>query len=254
MTGEAPSATSRFYSNGRNSYSSLVPCVRRTSKISTFELRSRIAFWLDSLEQRKHLKRIERSNSKMQLTRYSSIKYSKDCKKINDGSGALWETVNRDAERDDTTGRTPRSGRVGSKYHHENRGEYFEKKVWGFLLLRCLIRPSLRHEKHISTFELRSRIAFWLDSLEQRKRLERIERSNSKMQLTKYSSIKCSKDSKKIDDRSGALWETVNRDAERDDATGRTPRSGWVGSKYRHKKRGEYFEKRCEAFCFYDAL
>jgi hypothetical protein len=32
-----------------------------------------------------------------------------------------------------------------------------------------------------------------LDSLEQRKRLERIERSNSKMQLTKYSSIKCSK-------------------------------------------------------------
>jgi hypothetical protein len=42
-----------------------------------------------------------------------------------------------------------------------------------------------------------------LDSLEQRKRLERIERSNSKMQLTKYSSIKYSKDSKKINDRSG---------------------------------------------------
>ena len=60
-------------------------------------------------------------------------------------------------------------------------------------------------DNHISTFELRSRIAFRLDSLEQRKRLERIERSNSKMQLTKYSSIKCSKDSKKINDRSGAL-------------------------------------------------
>jgi hypothetical protein len=44
-----------------------------------------------------------------------------------------------------------------------------------------------------------------LDSLEQRKRLERIERSNSKMQLTKYSSIKCSKDSKKINDRSGKI-------------------------------------------------
>jgi hypothetical protein len=25
-------------------------------------------------------------------------------------------------------------------------------------------------------------------------------------------------------------------------------------SKYRQKNRGEYFEKRCEAFCFYDAL
>jgi hypothetical protein len=33
MTGEAPSATARFYSNGRNSYSSLVPCTRRPSKM-----------------------------------------------------------------------------------------------------------------------------------------------------------------------------------------------------------------------------
>ncbi len=33
----------------------------------------------------------------------------------------------------------------------------------------------------ISTFELRSRIAFWLDSLEQRKRLERFEISNSNL-------------------------------------------------------------------------
>jgi hypothetical protein len=37
---------------------------------------------LDSLDQRKHLERIVR-------TKYSSIKYSKDSKKINDRSGAL---------------------------------------------------------------------------------------------------------------------------------------------------------------------
>ena len=30
--------------------------------------------------------------------------------------------------------------------------------------------------------------------------------------------------------------------------------SAFLPSKYRHKNRGEYFEKRCEAFCFYDAL
>ncbi len=55
MAGEAPSATARFYSNGRNSYSSLVPCARRTSKMpncsSSFlsSLRSlvlqRLYFW-----------------------------------------------------------------------------------------------------------------------------------------------------------------------------------------------------------------
>jgi hypothetical protein len=28
----------------------------------------------------------------------------------------------------------------------------------------------------------------------------------------------------------------------------------WQRNKYRQKNRGEYFEKRCEAFCFYDAL
>ena len=33
MAGEAPSATARFYSNGRNSYSCLVPCARRPSKM-----------------------------------------------------------------------------------------------------------------------------------------------------------------------------------------------------------------------------
>ncbi len=37
--------------------------------ISTFELRSWIAFWLDSLEQRKHLERIEISNSILELTK-----------------------------------------------------------------------------------------------------------------------------------------------------------------------------------------
>ena len=31
--GEAPSATARFYSNGRNSYNCLVPCARRSSKM-----------------------------------------------------------------------------------------------------------------------------------------------------------------------------------------------------------------------------
>ena len=36
MTGEAPSATARFYSNGRNSYSSLVPCARRPSKMASY--------------------------------------------------------------------------------------------------------------------------------------------------------------------------------------------------------------------------
>ena len=33
LAGEAPSATARFYSNGRNSYSCLVPCARRPSKM-----------------------------------------------------------------------------------------------------------------------------------------------------------------------------------------------------------------------------
>jgi hypothetical protein len=46
----------------------------------------------------------------------------------------------------------------------------------------------------------------------------------------------------------------VNKCAERDDATGRTPRSGRAGSKYRHKKRGETLRKRCEALSFYDAF
>jgi hypothetical protein len=36
LTGEVPSATVRLYSNGRNSYSSLVPYTRRTSKIVIF--------------------------------------------------------------------------------------------------------------------------------------------------------------------------------------------------------------------------
>ncbi len=32
----------------------------------------------------------------------------------------------------------------------ENRGEYFEKRCEDLKLLRCLIRPSLRHEKQRS--------------------------------------------------------------------------------------------------------
>ena len=36
--------------------------------------------------------------------------------------------MNRDAERDDATGRTPRSGRVGSNYYHEKIVAKFEKK------------------------------------------------------------------------------------------------------------------------------
>jgi hypothetical protein len=35
MTGETPSATARFYSNGRNSYSTLVSCARRPSKMAS---------------------------------------------------------------------------------------------------------------------------------------------------------------------------------------------------------------------------
>jgi hypothetical protein len=42
-------------------------------QISTFELRSRIAFWLDSLEQRKHLERIETSNSILEIDENSSM-------------------------------------------------------------------------------------------------------------------------------------------------------------------------------------
>ena len=84
----------------------------------------------------------------MQLTKYSSTKYSKDSKKINDRLGALSETVNRDAERDDVTGRTPRSGRVGSKYRHEKIvATTLRKRCEDLKLLRCLIQ---RHEKHRS--------------------------------------------------------------------------------------------------------
>jgi hypothetical protein len=102
--------------------------------ISTFELRSRIAFWLDSLELRKHLERIEISNtilewtkiaqykyfkafwldsleqqkqlerieatnSLLELTKIAQYTYSQDSKKINDRSGVLEKRWNRDAER-----------------------------------------------------------------------------------------------------------------------------------------------------------
>ncbi len=36
MTGESPIATARFYSNGRNSYRSLVSCVCRSSKMTSY--------------------------------------------------------------------------------------------------------------------------------------------------------------------------------------------------------------------------
>jgi hypothetical protein len=44
---------------------------------------------LDSLEQGKHLERIEISNSIMEFKKIVQYKYSKDSKKINDRSGAL---------------------------------------------------------------------------------------------------------------------------------------------------------------------
>ncbi len=47
----------------------------------------------------------------------------------------------------------------------------------------------------------------------------------------------------------------MTRDAERDDDTGHTPRSGWEVSKYRHQKIVvKTLRKRCKSFCFYDAL
>ena len=59
--------------------------------------------------------------------------------------------MNRDAERDDAIKRTPRCGRAVSKYlTRENRAKTLRKGVRGSELLRCLIRPSLRHEKHRS--------------------------------------------------------------------------------------------------------
>jgi hypothetical protein len=44
---------------------------------------------LDSLNQGKHLERIEISNSILELMKIGQYKYSKDSKKINDRSGAL---------------------------------------------------------------------------------------------------------------------------------------------------------------------
>jgi hypothetical protein len=44
---------------------------------------------LDSLEQGKHLERIEISNSIMEFEKKALCKYSKDSKKIHDRSGAL---------------------------------------------------------------------------------------------------------------------------------------------------------------------
>ncbi len=47
LDGEAPSATARLYSNGRNSYSFLVPCARRPFKIascSSFSLLALVPF------------------------------------------------------------------------------------------------------------------------------------------------------------------------------------------------------------------
>ena len=44
---------------------------------------------MDSLEQRKHLKRIEISNSILELTTITQYKYSKDSEKIIDRSGTL---------------------------------------------------------------------------------------------------------------------------------------------------------------------
>ena len=61
--------------------------------------------------------------------------------------------MNRDAERDDATGRTPRSGRVGSNYHHEKIVAKFEKKgVNALLLLRCLIRPTYPEAREARSF------------------------------------------------------------------------------------------------------
>ncbi len=52
-------------------------------QISTFELWSRIAFWLDSLEQRKHLERIEISNSISELMKIDQYKYSGKMRTLN---------------------------------------------------------------------------------------------------------------------------------------------------------------------------
>ena len=61
--------------------------------------------------------------------------------------------MNRDAERDDAIRRTPRCVRAGGRalvVTRQNRVNPLEKRCEDLKLLRCLIRPSLRHEKHRS--------------------------------------------------------------------------------------------------------
>ena len=58
--------------------------------------------------------------------------------------------MNRDAERDDSIRRTQSEGGRVLVVTRHNRDNYLRKRCEDLKLLRCLIRPSLRHEKHRS--------------------------------------------------------------------------------------------------------
>ena len=55
--------------------------------------------------------------------------------------------MNRDAERDDAIRRTPVQA-DGLKGDMMKSWNYLRKRCEDLKLLRCLLRPSLRHEKH----------------------------------------------------------------------------------------------------------
>ncbi len=59
--------------------------------------------------------------------------------------------MKRDTERDDTIRRTPRYGRAGSvKSDTTESWNYLRKRCEDLKILRCFIRPRLRHEKYRS--------------------------------------------------------------------------------------------------------
>ncbi len=58
--------------------------------------------------------------------------------------------MTRDEERDDSRRRTPRCGRADSSGDTTKSCQSLEKRYEDLKLLRCLVSPNLRHEKHRS--------------------------------------------------------------------------------------------------------
>ena len=106
-----------------------------------------IAFWLDSWEQQKHPERIEHPIRNWNWLKKLIINFLKILKRSMIDQGLTWETVTKDTERVDT--KNTYRGVGGRTLVNDTRKswEALEKRCEDLKLLRCLVRPSLRHEK-----------------------------------------------------------------------------------------------------------